>query len=42
MDNCLSVLQKNVLDHRGGWYTLERLRIAVVTWIKRTYHRRRR
>jgi len=36
-----SLLQKNVLDRRG-WDTREQLRIAIVTWIERTYHRRRR
>ncbi|MCW2788875.1 MAG: integrase, partial [Aeromicrobium sp.] len=34
-------LQKNVLDRRV-WATREELRIAIVTWIERTYHRRRR
>jgi transposase InsO family protein len=34
-------LQKNVLDRRR-WTTREQLRIAIVTWIERTYHRRRR
>jgi putative transposase len=36
-----SLLQKNVLD-RSFWTTQEELRIAIVTWIERTYHRRRR
>lgn len=36
-----SLLQKNVLDRRA-WETREDLRIAIVTWIERTYHRRRR
>ncbi len=36
-----SLLQKNVLDRRS-WATREQLRIAIVTWIERTYHRRRR
>ncbi|MEU8950612.1 IS3 family transposase, partial [Streptomyces sp. NPDC048489] len=34
-------LQKNVLDRRS-WSTHEELRIAIVTWIERTYHRCRR
>ena len=34
------LLQKNVLDRRR-WDTREELRIAIVTWIERTYHRRR-
>ena len=36
-----SLLQKNVLNRRR-WDTREQLRIAIVTWIERTYHRRRR
>ena len=36
-----SLLQKNVLD-RQPWRTHQQLRIAIVTWIERTYHRRRR
>ncbi len=36
-----ALLQKNVLDRRT-WATREELRIAIVTWIERTYHRRRR
>ena len=35
------MLQKNVLDLRR-WDTREQLRIAIGTWIERTYHRRRR
>lgn len=30
-----------MLDRRR-WATREELRIAIVTWIERTYHRRRR
>ena len=41
MESFFSLLQKNVLDRRK-WATREELRIAVVTWIERTYHRRRR
>lgn len=37
----LGLLQKNVLDRRIR-DTREELRIAVVTWIEWTYHRRRR
>jgi transposase InsO family protein len=40
MESFFSLLQKNVLDRRG-WDTREQLRIAIVTWIERTYHRRR-
>jgi putative transposase len=41
MESYFSLLQKNVLDRRT-WHTREQLRIAIVTWIERTYHRRRR
>ena len=41
MESFFSLLQKNVLDRRP-WATREQLRIAIVTWIERTYHRRRR
>jgi len=41
MESFFSLLQKNVLDRRV-WDTREELRIAIVRWIERTYHRRRR
>jgi len=41
MESFFSLLQKNVLDRRS-WATREELRIAIVTWIEKTYHRRRR
>ncbi len=41
MESFFSLLQKNVLDRRA-WATREQLRIAIITWIERTYHRRRR
>ncbi|MYM21023.1 transposase, partial [Brevibacterium sp. 5221] len=41
MESFFSLLQKNVLDRRR-WRTREELRIAIITWIERTYHRRRR
>ena len=41
MESFFALLQKNVLDRRT-WATREDLRIAMVTWIERTYHRRRR
>ncbi len=41
MESFFALLQKNVLD-RQAWATREELRIAIVTWIERTYHRRRR
>jgi transposase InsO family protein len=36
-----ALLQKNVLN-RKQWETRDELRLAIVTWIERTYHRRRR
>lgn len=36
-----ALLQKNVLD-RQRWSSREELRLAIVTWIERTYHRKRR
>ncbi|MGO2813344.1 MAG: IS3 family transposase, partial [Brevibacterium aurantiacum] len=41
MESFFALLQKNVLDRRR-WVTRDQLRIAIVTWIERTYHRRRR
>jgi putative transposase len=41
MESFFSLLQKNVLNRRP-WATREELRIATLTWIERTYHRRRR
>jgi transposase InsO family protein len=41
MESFFSLLQKNVLDTRR-WATREELRLAIVTWIERTYNRRRR
>ncbi len=41
MESFFSLLQKNVLDRRS-WATRQKLRIAIVTWTERTYHRRRR
>jgi putative transposase len=41
MESFFSLLQKNVLNRRT-WTDREELRIAIVTWIERTYHRRRR
>ncbi len=41
MESLFALLQKNVLDRRS-WATRQELRIAIVTWIERTYHRRRR
>jgi len=41
MESFFSLLQKNVLN-RHSWTTRDQLRIATITWIERTYHRRRR
>ncbi|MDN5742743.1 MAG: integrase core domain-containing protein, partial [Yaniella sp.] len=41
MESFFSLLQNNVLD-RKPWATRGELRLAIVTWIERTYHRRRR
>jgi len=41
MESFFSLLQNNVLD-RQHWATRDELRIAIITWIERTYHRRRR
>ena len=40
-ESFFSLLQNNVLNRRR-WRTREDLRIAIITWIERTYHRRRR
>jgi putative transposase len=41
MESFFSLLQKNVLNRRR-WQTRDQLRLAIVIWIERTYHRRRR
>ena len=41
MESFFSLLQNNVLNRRR-WTTRDQLRLAIVTWIERTYHRRRR
>ena len=41
MESFSALLQNNVLD-RKVWAIREELRIAIVTWIERTFHRRRR
>ena len=41
MESFFALLQKNVLN-RHTWTTREELRLAIITWIDRTYHRRRR
>jgi transposase InsO family protein len=37
-ESFFALLQKNVLN-RHTWDTRELLRITIVTWIERTYHR---
>ncbi|KES02900.1 hypothetical protein BU52_33425 [Streptomyces toyocaensis] len=41
VESFFALLQKNVLDRRA-WATRQEVRIAIVTWIERTYHRRLR
>ena len=41
MESFFSLLQKNVFNSKT-WPTREELHLAIVTWIERTYHRRRR
>jgi len=41
MESFFSLLQKNVLN-RQRWQTRDELRLAIVVWIEKTYHRRRR
>jgi transposase InsO family protein len=40
MESFFALLQKNVLN-RGRWATRHDLRLAIITWIEGTYHRRR-
>lgn len=41
MESFFALLQRNVLNRRR-WTTRDQLRIAIITWIERTYHHRRR
>lgn len=41
MESFFALLQRNVLD-RQRWSTRAQLRLAIVTWIEKTYHRKRR
>lgn len=41
MESSFSLLQKNDLN-RKRWATRLELRLAIVSWIEKTYHRRRR
>lgn len=40
-ESFFSLLQKNVLN-RQTWDSRDELRTAIIIWIERTYHRRRR
>lgn len=42
MESFHSLLQKNVLNQRKTWATRAELRYEIITWIERSYHRRRR
>jgi len=41
MESFFALLQKNVLN-RHRWSTKQELRLAMVLWIERSYHRKRR
>jgi len=41
MESFFALLQRNVFDTKA-WATRDELRIAIITWIERTYNRRRR
>jgi putative transposase len=41
MESFFALLQRNVLD-RKRWSSRQQLRLAIITWIERTYHRKRR
>ena len=41
MESFFALLQKNVLN-RHSWATRDEVRLAIITWIERTYNRRRR
>jgi putative transposase len=41
MQSFFALLQRNVLD-RQRWSTRAQLRLAIVTWIEKTYNRKRR
>ena len=41
MECFISLLEKNVLNRRR-WATRAELRLAILTWIESTHHRRRR
>jgi putative transposase len=41
MESFWSLLQKNVLNQQRRWATRQDLRLAIVTWTERRYHRER-
>lgn len=41
MESFFALLQKNVLNTKS-WRSRQELRLEIVTWIERAYHRRRR
>ncbi len=41
MESFFALLQKNVLNRRK-WATRQQLRLAIITWIEASYHRKRR
>lgn len=41
MESFWSLLQKNVLNQQRRWATRQDLRLAIVTWVERRYHRQR-
>jgi len=41
VESFFALLEKNILD-RQRWATRGELRLAIITWIELTYHRRRR
>jgi putative transposase len=42
MESFFAILQRKVLDTRRVWATRDELRLAIVSWIERDYHRRLR
>jgi putative transposase len=41
MESFFALLQRNVLD-RQRWSSRAQLRLAIMTWMEKTYHRKRR
>lgn len=41
MESFWALLQKNVLNQQRRWATRQDLRLAIVTWVERSYHRQR-